>query len=201
MRIVVFYIKEMARRIVLCLTAVRAHVTKSFYRKDKSESLAYSYGLLDVISWDIENICPKIAYEPAAKIENNFLVTIEPSSGFAPSLTSSRFSHFPLVISRLDVLLATLRAFLQVGKGSMVIVIAHMSQMSCRKEASENAISDDLYYCQQSCLAQALVEIKSISQEGDLRVVIIDQRELLGYKNSALFERLFFSKNNVQKII
>jgi hypothetical protein len=182
MSIVVLLPKHCLQSLNSAWLALKRHMSLSFSQPSYSDNEAKAYGFLGVPVQTIEK-CLKL---PELK-SCDLLLSIEPDAGLAPkisypckSLFVQRFS-----VASLEVFLKLLEQLPKLKNEQIILLVMHLSQIPSKTEGFKG--------CHEAMLKTAMNRLKMLSLKKAITLIIIDEPELLGNKNSALFERLFLS--------
>lgn len=182
MSIVVLLPKHCLQSLKNAWLALKRHMSLSFSLPSYSDNEAKAYGFLGVPAHTIEK-CLKLLELKSCDL----LLSIEPEAGLAPkisypakSLSIERFS-----VGSLEVLLKLLEQLPKLKNEQIILLVMHLSQMPSKTKGLKG--------CHETMLKTAMNRLKILSLRKAITLIIIDEPELLGNKNSALFERLFLS--------
>lgn len=191
MRTVFFFIKQILTRTARICAFGLNHMVYSFSNIDPLDKPANFLAFLYEDSFDQEF---NTKLRRFARIDSkSLLVFIKPTGveRLMPNLLGTNCQV--LVIQELLQVPALLKALYKADK-EIISLVFNLSQIPCHVVHGAKLDLDELSYCYDQTLAQILADIKKLSLGGQI-IAICDQRELLGKKNSALFERLFMRNN------
>lgn len=121
------------------------------------------------------------------------ILSIEPLAGSGVPLGFRVIPHQAIGVESLELMLPLVEG-LAAGSSAITPLIVNMSQIPCHRVHQQSLAPHELEYCHKMMLKRTVIELGKVRFKGEQYIVLIDNPELLGHKNSALLERLYQDK-------
>lgn len=188
MRTVFFFVKDIGLGIFRRYRTFTKHLKHSFIPDTPKSSIDFCHGFLDVdvisSGFNIENFLD--GKRPT--------ISLEPLAGVGPVGIKAK-SQVSLGIRNLEILMPFVLELIDTYKGLTLLVI-NMSQITCHDEHINIKHNFEEQNCHAAMLRNITLKLRELADKGQISVLLFDNRELLGQKNSAHIERLFLFKES-----
>lgn len=188
MRTEFFFIKELWSEVSKAWALLLKHINCSFGEQEiYLNKRVKRRGFLDIENIDDQFLCKHGLLENLM-LESRPLLLLRPFAALGPLVNFSADKD-TLGLERLEIVIPMLM-MLRRTSSKITVVVVNPSQMQCHTSHGDGFDLYDIENCHKSAVKNMLIDLHSMLTKGD-DIFIFEQRELLGQKNSALFERLF----------